>query len=255
MEYIDGRKLILESNDLLLMSPEIYHTSHPIGKTKAVNVIISKSFALEVEKMLQYHDKDNYLSYVVKNGDYTVFRNLKNTGIEQVISEITNININRKKYEPYIEPTLDNLAKGMFLTLTRSQITEYSYRKNTESSNVTLTQALFSQYVTSRDDRIMWYISDNLGTVTLESLSKQFGYSAQQIRRIIKKRTGMTFSTYIQVIRLGRVCELLRNSDLPIKSIAETMGIESPEYFSRWFKKEHHVTPTEYRNRYINKHE
>ena len=65
----------------------------------------------------------------------------------------------------------------------------------------------------------------------------------------------MTFSTYIQLIRLGRVCELLRNSDLPIKSIAETMGIESPEYFSRWFKKEHHVTPTEYRNRYINKHE
>ncbi len=251
MEYIDGRKLILESGDLLLMSPEIYHTSHPLGKAKAVNVIISTSFALEVEKMMQLFDKDNYLTYVVKNGDYTVFRNLKHTGIEQVISEITNINQNRKKYEPYITPTLDNLAKGMFLALTRSQITEHSYRKNSESTNPTLTQERFSQYIASRDDRIMWYISDNLGTVTLEALSKQFGYSVQQIRRIVKKRTGMTFATYIQVIRLGRVCELLRNSDLPIKSIAETMGIESPEYFSRWFKKEHHVSPTEYRKRYL----
>lgn len=117
MEYIDGRKLILESNDLLLMSPEIYHTSHPIGKTKAVNVIISKSFALEVEKMLQYHDKDNYLSYVVKNGDYTVFRNLKNTGIEQVISEITNININRKNTSRILSPPLTILPKVCFLPL------------------------------------------------------------------------------------------------------------------------------------------
>jgi len=253
MEYIDGRKLILESSDLLLMSPEIYHTSHPLGKTKAVNVIISKAFALEVEKMMQFYDNDNYLSYIVKNGDYTVFRNLENTGIEQVISEITNVNLNRKKYEPYIEPTLDNLAKGMFLALTRSQVKEHSYRKSSEPANITLTQERFSQYVTSRDDRIMWYINDNLGTVTLENLSKQFGYSVQQIRRIVKKRTGMTFATYIQVIRLGRVCELLRNSDLPVKSIAETMGIESPEYFSRWFKKEHKVSPTEYRKRYLDK--
>ncbi len=253
MEYIDGRKLVLESGDLLLMSPEVYHTSHPLGETKAVNVIISKTFAQDVEKMLRYYDKDNYLTYVVKNGDYTVFRNLLNTGIEQVISEITSINLNRKRYEPYIEPTLDNLAKGMFLALTRSQITEHSYRKNAESANMVLTQERFSEYMTSRDDRIMWYINDNLNTVTLESISKQFGYSAQQIRRIIKKRTGMTFNTYIQVIRLGRACELLINSDLPVKSIAQTLGIESSEYFSRWFKKEQQISPTEYRKKHMQK--
>ena len=253
MEYVDSRKLVLEAGDLILMSTEIYHTSHPIGKAKAVNVIISKSFAAEVEKILSSYDKENYLTYVIKNGDYIVFRNLKNTGIEQVISEITAINLNRKKYEPYIEPTLDNLAKGMFLALTRAQITEHSYRKNTEGINTTPTRERFSQYVASRDDRIMWYISDNLGTVTLEALSKQFGYSVQQIRRIVKKRTGMTFATYIQTVRLSRVCELLRSSDLPVKKIAQTMGIESPEYFSRWFKKEHHVSPTQYRKRHMQK--
>ena len=253
MEYIDSRKLVLEAGDLILMSTEVYHTSHPIGQAKAVNVIVSKNFTTEVEKMLCTHDKDNYLTYIIKNGDYIVFRKLKSTGIEQVISEITAINLNRKKYEPYIEPTLDILAKGMFLTLTRAQVTEHSYRKNTQGVNATPTKERFSQYVASRDDRVMWYITDNLGTVTLETLSKQFGYSMQQIRRIVKKRTGMTFATYIQTVRLSRVCDLLRNSDLPIKKIAETMGIESPEYFSRWFKKEHHVTPSQYRQKHMQK--
>ncbi|TVR52465.1 MAG: helix-turn-helix domain-containing protein [Spirochaetaceae bacterium] len=49
-------------------------------------------------------------------------------------------------------------------------------------------------------------------------------------------------------VRTNRVRELLLNTDMTLAEIAETMGIEHPEYVSVFFKKETGMTPVEYRN-------
>ena len=248
-EYIDGHKLVLKDGEAILMSPSVKHTSHPIGEAVAVNIIVSPEYAEAAEKMLSSYSPDNYLKLIVKNSVYAVFHGANEAGVGDIVDELARFNQNRWQYEPYVEPSLENLSKRLFLALTRAELYEHSYQKITRFSEAVKKESAM-QYITRRDDRIMWYINDNYNTVTRESLAKHFGYSGQQIARIIKKRTGTSFTTYIQVLRLMRATELLRNTNLPIKEIAERVGAESPEYFTRWFKREHHVTPTAYRERY-----
>ena len=248
-EYIDGHKLVLKDGEAILMSPSVKHTAHPIGETVAVNIIVAREYAETAEKMLSSYSTDNYLKLIVKNSVYAVFRGADVAGMGEIVDELARFNQNIWQYEPYVEPSLDNLSKRLFLALTRAELFEHSYQKITRFSDAVKKESAM-QYITRRDDKIMWYINDNYNTVTRESLAKHFGYSGQQIARIIKKRTGTSFTTYIQVLRLTRATELLRNTDLPIKEIAERVGAESPEYFTRWFKREHHVTPTAYRERF-----
>lgn len=253
MEYVDGRKIILTDGDMLLMSPETYHTSHPIGTTEAKNIIIDSDYARNAESAIRKYNADNYLSYIINNSAYVVFRNIRHLGIENIIGEITEINHNKWQYEPYTAAFLNHLATGLFLKLSQAEIAEHPYKKNSDTTKTQIKDENFKKYLAARDDRIMWYINDHYNNISLEKLSKQFGYSEQQIRRIVKKRTGNTYSTYIQVVRLTKATDMLINTEKTIKEIAEAAGIESPEYFSRWFKHEHHTTPTEYRKRYRNK--
>jgi YesN/AraC family two-component response regulator len=46
--------------------------------------------------------------------------------------------------------------------------------------------------------------------------------------------------------------EMLFTSDAPVHQIAQTVGIADPFYFSRVFKKQFGISPTEYRDTFIN---
>ncbi len=41
--------------------------------------------------------------------------------------------------------------------------------------------------------------------------------------------------------------ELLESTNIPIRQICGIIGYGSPEHFSRVFKKEYHVSPSDYR--------
>ena len=88
---------------------------------------------------------------------------------------------------------------------------------------------------------------ENYKDITVEKLSKKFGYSTAQIYRIIKKNTGNNFNTVVITIRIQRAKYLLRNTDYSISQIANLVGLGSSEYFSRLFNRQVGCTPTEYR--------
>ncbi|WAA11147.1 helix-turn-helix transcriptional regulator [Fervidibacillus albus] len=64
---------------------------------------------------------------------------------------------------------------------------------------------------------------------------------------IFKKETGISIQQYLTVFRLSRAAELLRITDLTIEQIAQSCGYHDPLVFSKNFKKQMDMTPTEYR--------
>ncbi|PWV95851.1 AraC-like DNA-binding protein [Paenibacillus cellulosilyticus] len=64
--------------------------------------------------------------------------------------------------------------------------------------------------------------------------------------RLFKIATGRSLLSYLTDYRIQRACELLRTSDLSIKSIAYSVGYKDQLYFSRVFKKATSHTPSEY---------
>ena len=84
--------------------------------------------------------------------------------------------------------------------------------------------------------------------VSISACCRELGYTPEALIRLFKKFTGMTPGRYLQNRRLTEVCELLRDSKLSVKEIAQLCGFESQNYLGRIFKQTLGVTPVQYRN-------
>lgn len=83
-----------------------------------------------------------------------------------------------------------------------------------------------------------------------ENLVKSTNYSYSNLLRIFKKYTGYTITQYIQTTKINYATELLKNSEMRIIEIAETIGYDSIANFNKIFKRHVGLTPTEFRKKY-----
>ncbi|SKA98768.1 two-component system, response regulator YesN [Caloramator quimbayensis] len=96
------------------------------------------------------------------------------------------------------------------------------------------------------------YIVENLKEdIDMEKTAKRFNISSSYFSRIFKDVLGYNFSDYINMIRIKKSKELLKEGILTIKEICYEVGYSDPNYFSKVFKKYEGVTPSEYKQKLI----
>ncbi len=83
-----------------------------------------------------------------------------------------------------------------------------------------------------------------------DDCAEKFGVSLSTFRRRFKARFGQPPAEYLLTCRIRRARKLLVSSSLRIGEIAGRCGFSDPLYFSRRFRLECGLTPTEYRRRY-----
>jgi AraC-like DNA-binding protein len=70
---------------------------------------------------------------------------------------------------------------------------------------------------------------------------------------VVKMRSpdayGKSFTEYINDIRCGETCLLLRSTDKPVSMIATECGFETLSHFNRQFRQRFGVSPREFRSR------
>lgn len=81
----------------------------------------------------------------------------------------------------------------------------------------------------------------------LNSISERLNFSAAYLSRKFKSDSGMTFSAYIQKMRIEQSCRLLANTDKKITEIAYLSGYSDMKFFNSLFKKHLGITPHEFR--------
>jgi AraC family transcriptional regulator len=97
-------------------------------------------------------------------------------------------------------------------------------------------------------DYIEWNMGENL---QLGDLSKRAGISDFHFNRIFKTVTGITLKQYVLGRKLTHALEQLRNTDQSVIEIALDLGFEYPEVFSRAFKKQFGLSPSDFRHKMI----
>lgn len=82
----------------------------------------------------------------------------------------------------------------------------------------------------------------------VEELSALLSISRVHLFRKIKSITGQNVSDFIRIVRLKKAAELLRvsNGIEHIANLAYQVGFDSPSYFTKCFKEQFGVTPTQY---------
>lgn len=69
----------------------------------------------------------------------------------------------------------------------------------------------------------------------------------------VKTLTGMAPNAYLRTVRMKRAAEMLSTTDTPVSEVAYSVGFSSPQYFSKVFKQEFDMTPTDYINKFRGK--
>ena len=85
--------------------------------------------------------------------------------------------------------------------------------------------------------------------ITLDELAKMSGYSKSRFSHIFSEITGTTPVKYQNSIRLKISAEMLLSTKNTISEIAINCGFSDPLYYSKLFKREYGVSPTEYRKK------
>jgi len=92
------------------------------------------------------------------------------------------------------------------------------------------------------------YIRNNYyKDISLDEVSRVANISPYYFSKIFKEGTGQNFIEYLTGIRMEKAKELISTTDYSMKEICAMCGYSDPNYFSRSFKKNVGVTPTEYK--------
>lgn len=80
----------------------------------------------------------------------------------------------------------------------------------------------------------------------LEQLSVEMGMSRSTLYRKIKAVTGMAPLDFVRNIKMKRACMMLAEGKHHVSEVAYALGFNTPKYFTKCFKGEFGITPSEY---------
>lgn len=100
------------------------------------------------------------------------------------------------------------------------------------------------------------YLRSNYSSITsLNKISDKFGFTNEYLSKIFKKHIGETPIKYITKIRINEAKLLLINQpDLEVHKVGELVGYKDAFYFSRVFKSNVGIYPSEYRTKNLISH-
>ena len=94
----------------------------------------------------------------------------------------------------------------------------------------------------------MRYIRENYSRdISLDEVSREVNISPYYFSKLFKDSTDQNFIEYLTNLRMEKARELLLTTESSMKEICVAVGYADPNYFSRIFKKNTGVTPTEYK--------
>ena len=96
------------------------------------------------------------------------------------------------------------------------------------------------------------YIRLNLDKkINLNDISKHTHYSISHCEMVFNKWSGLSITAYVIKKRIEKAKSLLTERTLTLTEVADAVGFNDYNFFSRTFKKETGVTPLTYRNTYF----
>lgn len=163
----------------------------------------------------------------------------------------------------YILHEKNNTSNEAFFETNLAYINELYLQENIESLNIWLkrnikqfSKDMFKINNSKHGDSLakaIFYGKNNLSLdLTLESVAEKAGLSSSYFSRIFKQEMKISFTEYLNNIRITESKRLLRETDLKLSDIALKCGFTDQSYFTKTFKKFVNLSPGKYRSNYNN---
>ncbi|QVY66154.1 AraC family transcriptional regulator [Polaribacter sp. Q13] len=112
-----------------------------------------------------------------------------------------------------------------------------------------------ANYNQKRESRRISLVMDHIQNhyqeeIKLTKIAEIVSMSESAFSHYFKKRTGQSFTQYLQEYRLGVVTKLLTETNMSINEICYLAGFNSLSNFNRVFKRKHKISPKEFKSNY-----
>ncbi len=278
-----ARKDLIENNRLIKDDNMIEISSEKLKINEYLESYLKRSKNIELDKHLEIKYLNNYTFIYLRalstdiegsnkeNKLASFMSNLISTCSNHINSELISIiNISRNEYgiiitanqiNEEIEILISNISRNVkqYLNISFEKITHKNCKSIEEMSDLLNIERNEKEYkinakvINCRSEvkKVIEYINNNLyKKLSLELLAKLVNMNESYLSRIFREELGMTISDYIKIKRLEKAKDLLKQSDMRIKDVAISVGIQDQLYFSRLFTKYFKTTPSEYKENY-----
>lgn len=233
---INNEVKTLSAGDVCIMDTQVVHSIEPLGKQDIlINCIMPKSYfnASFIERLANSGQVARFLGRVMtqstQHDSYLLFETQNHPLIRDLFE---------KAIEEFLFPGLCSLdVLDSYLTLIFIQLARI-YQESKENDT-----ADHRPYITT----ILKYLEEHTDSCTLEILSDKFNYNPVYLSRLLKQSTGLSFKALITENRLKHASFLLKNTTLPINTIASDCGWSNQKQFYKKFKEKYGQMPSEFR--------
>ncbi len=211
--YADSNIFSLKTGDIFIAFPNQIHYYETITR--------GKFYIYLVDPKIIFGLKNQFANFIPKN------------------NVIASTQENRKYFELVLRnSTAQNLtvAVGYMNIILGEIIPKLPLEPNISSDNSTIRS-------------ILNYCSENYAEdLSLTRVAEELHLNKYYISHLIKRKLGLGFNDYINILRVRKACHALIETDKKIADISEEIGFGSIRSLNRAFKQQMKMTPLEYRN-------
>lgn len=214
---IDGKEYTLNKYDLVIYYPGQFHTQSTDSESTCSYLTITFDMHNELESQLINR----------------VFHTRKD--IYQVLSKFMKV----MQSHEYLNPELAMLYLKEVLIF----LYQFDLKKEEPVSN----NPMQEHYENTLLNEILVYIHNNMYTsFTVENLCQKFSISRSSLQSLFRTNIHITPKQYISNVKLNQAKLLIQEHTKTISEISDILGFTSIHYFSRKFKMQYGLSPTDY---------
>lgn len=228
---------LLKAGELAFHCPHEFHSFRVTG-TGYVNIMII-SFYCASSYMQAFENRILFLHYAEKQCLSNIAREAE-CAFEHFDHAPPLIDMRKKAAAPF--------GSEQLICTSLEQLFIYIYRRN---DNIHIQERSVPFKRQHHRKELILQVQDYLKAhfhqrITLASLADQYCISISHLRSIYKEQTGTTIIADLTAIRISEAKRMIRENNLTFTQIAEAVGYDSIYYFSKQFKAQTGMTPTEY---------
>lgn len=130
------------------------------------------------------------------------------------------------------------ICRGLLIRIFRLLSTDYEF---------SLSRELQKEMNWLIYEEITKYIKANLSDISIKALTQQFHFQEDYFNRLLKSKTGKTYTEFIHDLRLSEAAQLLLETDESVEQIVNRVGYQNKGYFYKIFSDRYQMTPAQYR--------
>ncbi|TNJ65835.1 helix-turn-helix domain-containing protein [Paenibacillus hemerocallicola] len=237
-EIVRGaERIVLEQGDLLFYAPDEFHAGRAVNDTAPTLIIIS--FVCDSAAMRFFEGK----TFRPDEDEKVLLSRLVDEGREAFDPPVDSPRMHRPSQRAAAAFGSEQMIKNHLEILLVQLIRKGEIRK-VQTKPETIVAANYNHALV---EQMIAYMNNRVGeSLTIEQICSAFGTGRTRLMTLFKTATGLGTIAYFNKLKIERSKSLIRQHAYNMTELSERLGFTSVHHFSRSFKKETGMTPTEY---------